>query len=455
MTENLSMGRTIRSALLVAALTGGAAATQAQQIEVNGIIPYPAEVTALDNGLKIIVMPMPSDGLAAYWTIVRTGSRDEYEPGRTGFAHFFEHMMFRGTEQFPTERYQRIMTQIGADANAFTSDDLTAYHVSMTAGDLEQVMQLESDRFQNLAYAQDVFQTEAGAVYGEYRKNRTDPLFALYEKVMETAFTAHTYGHTTLGLEADIAAMPTLYEYSREFFSRYYRPENTVLFVAGDVDPGNVLALAREYYGAWQRGYVAPPVPEEPAQEAERSVEVGYDGQSLPLLWVTYKIGAFDPHDKARVAADLLAPLAFGETSAAYRRLVLEEQVVEFLAAEANLNRDPGLLDIYTRVKDPAKVEYVREVIDAAVAQYRDAPPDPERLAALQSRLRYGFLMSLETPEAVAQRLARHIAISGGLEGVQALYASYAAVTPADVQAAAQRYLAPSRRTVGVLKANE
>lgn len=458
--------RTAQVALAAASLAGAAglgasAGAHAQPAEgaappaAGALIPYPVHTAVLDNGLKAIVVPMPSGGLVSFWTIVRTGSRDEYEAGRTGFAHFFEHMMFRGTEQYPPEVYQKIMTELGADGNAFTTDDLTAYHVSMTAEDLETVMRLESDRFQNLSYREDAFQTEAGAVYGEYRKSRTDPMFALYEKVMETAFGAHTYGHTTMGYEADIAAMPTMYDYSREFFRRYYRPDNTVLFVAGDVDPERVFALAREHYGAWQPGYVAPPVPAEPEQTAERRVDVGYDGQALPVLWLAYKTGAFDPNDRVRVAADLLAPLAFGETSDAYRRLVLEEQVAELLSAETNLNRDPGLLDIYARVKDPAKVDYVREVIDETIAHYRDTPPGAERLGALQSRLRYGFLMGLETPDAVAQRLARHIAISGGLEGVEALYAAYAQVTPEDVQTAAQRYLTNERRTVGVLRANE
>ena len=143
-------------------------------------------------------------------------------------------------------------------------------------------------------------------MYGEYRKSRTDPFFALYEKMMGTAFTTHTYGHTTLGFEEDIAAMPTLYEYSREFFQRYYRPDNIVLFVAGDVQPATVLELAQKYYGGWQPGYVAPPVPTEPEQKQERRVAVDYDGQTLPILWVAYKFGAVDPHDRIRVAADLL-----------------------------------------------------------------------------------------------------------------------------------------------------
>src|SRR5688572_4567912 len=249
---------------------------------VTPIIPYYTETRTLPNGLTAIVVQMPSDGLAAYWTIVRTGSRDEYEPGRSGFAHFFEHMMFRGTERYPAEVYNRVITTIGADANAYTTDDHTAYHLAMAAEDLEQVMDLESDRFQYLSYAEGAFQTEAGAVYGEYRKTRTDPEFALFEELVGTAFERHPYGHTTLGYERDIAIMPTLYEYSRTFFSRYYRPDNTVLLVVGDVTPENVFVLAEKHYGAWQRGYLAPQIPVEPEQTAERRVDVGYEGQTLP-----------------------------------------------------------------------------------------------------------------------------------------------------------------------------
>jgi zinc protease len=422
---------------------------------VSRIIPFPSSTRTLPNGLEVIVMPMPSEGLVAFWSVVRTGSRDEYEPGRSGFAHFFEHMMFRGTERFPSEVYMRTLTSLGADGNAYTTDDHTAYHISMAAEDLERVVELEADRFQHLSYGEPAFQTEAGAVYGEYRKTRTEPEFALYEALMDKAFEQHPYGHTTLGYERDIAAMPTMYGYSRVFFARYYRPENTVLLFVGAVEPERVFALVEKEYGGWQRGYVAPQIPVEPEQKAERRVDVTYDGQTLPILQVAYKVPAFDPTDRTRVAADLLAELAFGETSAAYRRLVLDEQVVEFLDAGADASRDPGLLDITTRVKDPAKVDYVLDAIDATIAEYRGVPPAAERLAALQRRLKYGFLMGLQTPDAVASRLAQFLALSGGLDSVDALYATYAAITPADVQTAAKSYLSAPRRTVGVLRARQ
>ena len=131
---------------------------------------------------------------------------------------------------------------------------------------------------------------------------------------------------------------------------------------AGDVTPPAVFALIEKYYGGWQRGYVAPQVPVEPEQTAERRVDVAYDGQSLPLVMIGYKLPVYDAADRTRVAADLFADLAFGETSEAYRRLVLDEQVVEDLDAGAAYNRDPGLLEIYARIKDPAKVEAYRKL---------------------------------------------------------------------------------------------
>jgi zinc protease len=193
----------------------------------------------------------------------------------------------------------------------------------------------------------------------------------------------------------------------------------------------------------------------EPEQTAERRVDVAYDGQTLPLLQLAYKLPVYDPADHTRVAADLLADLAFGETSEAYLKLVLDEQVVEDLDAGAAYNRDPGLLEISARIKDAAKIDYVLGVIDATIAQFQAGEPDAQRLTDLQRRLHYGFLMGLQTPDSVAARVAPFVALHGDLRGLDRLYATYAAVTPADVHAAAERYLHAERRTVGVLKSRQ
>jgi len=418
----------------------------------SGIIPFPVVSNTLANGLKIVVIPMPANGLASFWSIVRTGSRDEFEAGRTGFAHFFEHMMFRGTERHPGDAYQRTLVELGADTNAYTTDDLTAFHLSVAAGDLERVMDLESDRFRYLQYSESDFRTEAGAVYGEYRKSKTDPLFVLYEAIRETAFDRHTYGHTTMGYERDIATMPTLYDFSRGFFERYYRPDNTILLVVGDVEPDAVAAMASRYYGDWRPGYEAPPVPAEPAQVAEKRVERSYPGTTLPLVWLAWKIDRSEPGNRLRAAADLLAELTFGATSAVYRQMVLAEQSLEFLAAYTNSNRDPSLLDVYARVRDPARIDAVLAALDAAAAAACDTLVDGHQLEELKMRQRYGFLMQLDAPDSVAAACARPLAIDGDLAGIESLYATYATLTPEDVRSAARTVFAAERRTVGLLQ---
>lgn len=418
----------------------------------GSIFPYPYHRETLPNGLTVILVPMQSPGLVAYYSIVRTGSRDEVEPGKSGFAHFFEHMMFRGTTKYPGSVYDSIMTSIGADANAYTSDDLTAYHLRFASEDLERVIDLESDRFQNLDYSKQAFQTEAGAVYGEYRKNITSPFAVLHERMQDLAFDAHTYKHTTIGFESDIKAMPEAFDYSRGFFNRFYRPENVVLIVAGDLDIGKTMSMVTSYYGSWKKGYIAPVIPPEPPQSAERTAEISYPGKTLPILDIAYKGDAFDPKNTSYVAALLLRDLAFGENSALYKKLVLQDQKVQFISPSVPMNRDMPLFKITSMVKKEEEVAAVKEEIYRTLEVFKTVPVDPKKLADLKRRNKYSFLMGLDTPDRVAGGLARLIALTGGIEVVEQLYAAMDAITADDIMDAAKKYYVPGRRTVIVVK---
>ncbi len=416
------------------------------------LFPYAWTQKTLANGLKVVVIPTPTPGLVAYRTVVRTGARDEYEKGATGFAHFFEHMMFRGTKKYPADLYNEIVTRLGADTNAYTSTDVTVYQFDIARDDLATVVELEADRFMNLDYDKEGFETEAGAVYGEYRKNRSSPFFVAYETLRQSAYDVHTYGHTAMGLVEDIKAMPTKYEYSREFFGRYYRPDNCVVIVTGDVDPDTTFALIEQHYAAWKAGYKPPKVRAEPKQKAERRVEVPYEGKTQPQILMGYKAGAFSPGDRRFVASMALAELAFGETSAIYRALVLDEQLVEGIEAGASDTRDPGLWMIHAVVKDPAQVDTVMARIDQTVAQFRDTLVAADELDAVKAHMKYRFLLGLDTPRAVAESAADIIGISGDLEAVETLYATLAQVTPEDVRAAAQEWLRDQQRTVVLVR---
>jgi zinc protease len=416
------------------------------------IFPYPWHQRTLANGLKVLVIPTPSEGLVSYRTVVRTGARDEYEKGATGFAHFFEHMMFRGTERFPAEKYNQVVTSIGADANAYTSTDVTVYQLDLAKADLPTVVDIESDRFMNLSYGEEAFKTEAGAVYGEYRKNRSSPFFVLYEAIRREAFRKHTYAHTAMGFVEDIKAMPQKYAYSRSFFDRYYRPDNCIVIVTGDVEPEPTFALIEAHYANWKPGYVPPKIAPEPEQKRARRVDVEYEGKTLPRAWVAYKGGAFDPHDRVWVASLVLAELAFGETSEIYKELRLEQQRVEDIGAGAATDRDPELWSIVTTIKDEADVEAVLARIDQTVARFRDELPDPRRVEAVKSHMRYDYLLGLDTARAVANDVARFVGVAGDLALVEVLYRNLEAVTPEDVREAARRWLVDQRRTTVVLR---
>jgi zinc protease len=368
------------------------------------------------------------------------------EPGKSGFAHFFEHMMFRGTEKYPD--YDAITTELGSARNAFTSNDQTVYYLVAASEYLERIMDLESDRFMNLKYAEPDFRTEAGAVLGEYQQSATTPFGFLNEKVRETAFDRHTYRHTTIGFEADVRAMPEGYDYSLAFHERFYRPENVVLVVAGDFDFDEAERLIEQYYGGWQPGYAAPAIPEEPPQHGERRRTIRYLGRTLPVLSLSYKAPAWSASDTMAVAMEVLGEVAFGPNSDIYRRLVIEERRVQFLGGSFGLDRDPGLASITTMVVDPDDVAAVEAEIGRTVERFRTDTVDPEMLADTKSNLRYGFLMGLETAQSVAFAMIPYVINTGGIEAVNTYYATLDGVTVEHIREAARRFLTDERRTV-------
>jgi zinc protease len=415
------------------------------------VFPHPVHQTVLENGLKVVAVPFDSPGIVAYWTVVRTGSRNEVEPGKSGFAHFFEHMMFRGTEAYSREKYNQVLAELGADHNAFTSDDLTAYHILGPATGLETVMQVEADRFMNLKYSVEDFKKEAGAVLGEYNKNAANPFQTLNEKLREAAFTAHTYRHSTIGFLEDIREMPNQYEYSRQFFDRFYRPENCILLAVGDVDPQRLFALARTYYGGWKRGAHVFSAPAEPPQKEEKRVSVPWKNPTLPYLYIGYHAPAFSTTEIDMPALDLVSQLVFSEAAPLYQKLVVEEQEVDLLFGGASDHRDPYLFEIAARVKKPDRVAYVEGAISAALEALKERPVEAARLGQVKSHLKYAFAMQMNTANNAARSLAHYLSLTGDPESVNAVYALYERITPAEVQAVARRYFVPSGRTVVTL----
>jgi zinc protease len=415
------------------ALVAGAAHAAA-----GDIFPYPVQQQTLANGLKVIAIPFDSPGIVAYVTVVRTGSRDEVEPGHSGFAHFFEHMMFRGTKKHPADEYNDTLKAMGADSNANTSDDRTFYYIVGPAAKLETMFDLESDRFANLDYSEEGFRTEAGAILGEYSKGASSPFQPLDEKMRDLAFGKHTYKHTTIGFIADVKNMPNEYEYSRSFFKRFYRPENAVLLVVGDVQPAQVFGLAEKYYGGWKPGYVAPQVTPEPPPTGAHRAQLDWPSPTNPYLTIGYRTPAFAAN-RDWAALLVIEQLLFAESAPLHQQLVVDKQWVDFVDGDSDPHRDPFLFSIVARVRSDELMPQVEGAIHAALAALQQKAADPAQLARVKSHLRYGFAIGLDSPMAVARQVGRMLWLTGEVAPLNQLWHEIEGVTPADVQRVARQ----------------
>jgi zinc protease len=434
------------SAILACGLAGATRAAEQQPV-----FPFPIEKTVLDNGLTIITVPADTPGVISYYTIVRTGSRNEIEPGLSGFAHFFEHMMFRGTPRNSNEQYNAKMKAMGADSNAFTTDDWTAYHTTASADALATIIELEADRFQNLSYDVPAFQKEARAVLGEYNKIASSPLLLLDETMQDVAYEKHTYKHTTIGFLKDIVDMPNQYEYSRKFFDRWYRPDNCIVLVVGDARHKEVVELARRQYSGWKPGVAKIEIPVEPAQTAERRRDLEWKGVTQPYLYVGYHVPGFDPQSRDIAALDVLGEAIFSQVSPLYRKLVLDEARVETITAGAQFHRDPTLFTIMARLHDAADMASIEKEIYRALHAAAETPIDAQQLADIKSHMRYGFATSLDSTNAIARALGSFLELTGNPDSLNEIYATYEQVTPEDVQRVAKKYFSPENRTVVTL----
>lgn len=451
-TAGPGVGEPARAGVGGAAVSGTSGAGGLSPAEVaSPVFDLPRQERELANGLKVIVVKTDFPDIVSLQIPVQTGSRNEVEPGKTGFAHFFEHMMFRGTENTSAEEFNAALKRAGANINAYTTDDYTNYHIDFTKADLETILALEADRFMNLSYGEDVFRTEALAVKGEYIKNSANPIRKLFEQVRAVHYKDHTYRHTTMGFFEDILEMPEQYEYSKIFFDRWYRPENAAVILVGDLEFEETFALVEKHFGPWQRGSYEAQIPVEPPGAGPTSVYIPVEAPAQPWIGIAFRGPAFDPTAPDTAAIRVLAQHYFSDNSELYRKLVLDRQVVDQMFSFMPMNRDPGLFWVLARITDPTAAADVRDEILATFARARTETLSPKKLAPIKARMRYGFLAGLDNSVDIAGELASVVQYERTVDTVNQLYNSYAALAPADLTAAANRYFTDAVRTIGVV----
>jgi zinc protease len=417
------------------------------------VFPYAYKTTDLPNGLRVVTVPTDNKNLVSLYIVVGAGSRNEVEPNKSGYAHFFEHLMFRGSENFPPGSFDEVMKKAGASSNAYTSDDRTVYHETFAKEDLDAVMRLEADRFQRLKFTEEQYKTEAGAVLGEYNKNSASPTFKMYEVLRETAFKNHTYSHTTMGYLADIKDYPNQYAYAWQFFNRFYRPENTTMVIVGDIKEPEVLQMVKNYWGDWKPSDFKQQIPVEPIQKEARKQHIEWASQTLPYVAIAYRAPAFSETEKEKAALDLLSAVAFGENSDLYQKLVLQEQKATFVSPDFENHIDPELFTVWAQVKDVKDVDYVRDEIVKTFGKYAKELIPAKQLNDTRSRQRYAFSMAMNSNDAIASTLAAFVALRRSPDTIDKMFALYDSVTPEDVRFAAAKYFVPNNQTVVTLAA--
>ncbi len=420
------------------------------------ILALPHRAVTLTNGLRVYLVQYPSPGVVAYELPVRAGSRNEVEKGKTGFAHFFEHLMFRGTKNQTGKEFGELYARLGAENNAWTWFDMTAYHGVVSREYLPKILAAEADRFLNLQFDEKQFKDEAGAVLGEYNKNVAAPEFQLEEKLHETAFRVHPYGHTTMGYRDDIVAYPTRYQDVWPFFRRYYQPKNVAIVLVGDIDFEKAKGLIDLNFGTWKESPDEPQVvPPEPEQEETRTAEVIVEKPTQTRIAIAYKVPAFTTANVESAALTLLAEAAFSETSDFQKTYRFGKKWVDSVDASPLQMKDPGLWTIQLRLSDAgtSSENEIRKGVEQQMEKLRKQPIPAARLAATKKRFKNGALTRwFDSPSKLCGQIAWYTGFEDDLGVLDRVFQRLDEATPEDLRKFAAKYLTDNRKTVVTLR---
>ena len=285
---------------------------------------------------------------------------------------------------------------------------------------------------------------------GEYNKNFSDPLNQMEEDLMNLAFEKSTYKHTTMGFLKDIKAMPSMYEYSLQFFDRHYVPSKSTVFVVGDFDREAVMAAISKEYAGWTKpGAEVTPI-EEPEQKGERGMHRAWKNEVLPQMLIGYKVPAYDNSNPDYAALSVVGEMLFGKTSPMYRKIVLDDQVAEDISFWDWPHRDPGLWIVNFKLKEE-RFDEVIALLDQSLKDIAEGKITEDRLAAVKSHYRYNFVLGMETPREVANTLSFYSTMDGDPASLERFLQKVDSVTLADVKKVVELYLQKNGRTVVTL----
>ena len=420
-----------------------------QASTMQGVPPEIRSVT-LENGLEIIVWPDHDIPNVALYYFVRAGGRNEY-PGITGLSHFFEHMMFNGTEDLEPGEFDRIMEAAGGHNNAYTTNDITVYQDWFPRSALETVFELESERLQNLAFDPEAIESERGVIASERRTTvDNNNVSRLVEQVRATAYVAHPYQFPIIGWPSDIASWTQ--EDLESFYETYYAPNNVTMVVVGDVTPDEVFELAEDYLEDIPAQ--EPPADVrtvEPEQQGERRVVIETDAQT-PMLHVAFHAGAAaDPETLAMRL--LLSILVYGDSARLHRLFVEEEQLAISLGAFPFEGFDPGLVYFYATLPPGGDLGLLEQRLFEELARVAEEGVSEAELEKARNIALAEFWGVMSTINGKAASLGEAAVFHGSYEKLFDFARDIEAVSGDSLKAIASSVFRRDNATIGMLYA--
>ena len=418
--------------------------------------PAEAEVVSftLDNGLEVVVIPDRRAPIVTHMVWYKVGSADE-APGKSGIAHFLEHLMFKGTERHPAGEMDRVIAEIGGYTNAFTTKDVTAYHQTVPPDFLDEMMDFEADRMRGLILSEYVIGAERDVVLEERRQRvEVSPQALLSEETAATLYQNHPYRIPTIGWLHEMEQLNRADAVA--FYDRYYAPNNAVLVVAGDVEPEDVRKLAENTYGKVPRGPDLPPRtrPSEPEYDTARTVTLRDPRVGVPSFaegWVTPSYRVAEPGEAE--ALDLLSEiLGGGSRSRFYQEIVVKAGIASGVGASYDGGAyDPSSFTMFGVPQGEHTLEEVERAVDAQVQRLIEDGVTPAELDAAKMRYIRSLIFARDEQASMANIYGSRLANGSTIDDIAEWPDRIRAVTPEQVQAVAAKYLDPGRSVTGYL----
>ena len=407
--------------------------------------PLPIRERRLANGLQQVSVVNPASAAVSVQVWYRVGGKDD-PAGRSGFAHLFEHLMFKGTKTTAPESFDRLTEDVGGQNNAFTAEDMTVYQSEVPSNHLERLLWAEADRLAYLTVDDKNLASERLVVIEELRQRiLADPYGRLFDSFAEYGYSQHPYRRSVIGNQADLEAA-TLTDV-RAFHSTYYRPDNAVLVVAGDFDPAQLDTWIDRYFAPLARP--ATPIPRvtvtEPPRAADRRVVLNAPQVPLPALALLWQ-GPPANHPDSPALEVAAALLSAGESSRLNEALVYRSQIAQSVGFSADLHADAGQLVAYAIAASARSLRLLEAALFTELQRLGHKPITAAEMERVRARLLTGALLARQTPQGLANALGEAVVVYGDAHAADRRLARLQAVTAADVQRVLTQYVLRARR---------